>query len=77
MAWTQQASLLLSCDAGFDDPEVMAAVAEVARDPKAIAKYAKNPKVGTHCAQLSAKADIHSAMAPALYQSSGADKGLA
>jgi hypothetical protein len=31
--------------AGFDDPEVMAAVAEVARDPKAFAKHAKNPKV--------------------------------
>lgn len=34
--------------AGFDDPEVMAAVAEVARDPKAFAKYANNPKVGLY-----------------------------
>lgn len=31
--------------AGFDDPEVMTAVAEVARDPSAIKKYAKNAKV--------------------------------
>jgi hypothetical protein len=30
---------------GFDDPEVMAAVEDVARDPKNMAKYAKNPKV--------------------------------
>jgi hypothetical protein len=31
--------------AGFDDPEVMSAVAEVARDPSAIKKYANNQKV--------------------------------
>ena len=31
--------------AGFDDPEVMAAVEDVARDPKNMAKYANNPKV--------------------------------
>eukprot|EP00882_Tetradesmus_deserticola_P029389 GHRQ01032923.1.p1 GENE.GHRQ01032923.1~~GHRQ01032923.1.p1 ORF type:complete len:151 (+),score=42.17 GHRQ01032923.1:375-827(+) len=31
--------------AGFDDPEVMSAVAEVARDPSAIKKYTNNPKV--------------------------------
>ncbi|KAF6250590.1 hypothetical protein COO60DRAFT_795717 [Scenedesmus sp. NREL 46B-D3] len=31
--------------AGFDDPEVMSAVAEVARDPSAIKKYANNAKV--------------------------------
>jgi hypothetical protein len=30
---------------GFDDPEVMAAVEDVARDPKNMAKYANNPKV--------------------------------
>ena len=30
---------------GFDDPEVMAAVAEVAKDPSAIAKYRNKPKV--------------------------------
>jgi hypothetical protein len=31
--------------AGFDDPEVMAAVAEVAADPGAVAKYSGNAKV--------------------------------
>ena len=30
---------------GFDDPEVMAAVAEVARDASSISKYQNNPKV--------------------------------
>ena len=30
---------------GFDDPEVMAAVAEVAKDAAAISKYQNNPKV--------------------------------
>ena len=30
---------------GFDDPEVMAAVEDVARDPKNMAKYAGNAKV--------------------------------
>ncbi|KAF8064552.1 hypothetical protein HT031_003352 [Scenedesmus sp. PABB004] len=33
--------------AGFDDPEVMAAVAEVGRDPAAIKKYARNAKAFT------------------------------
>jgi hypothetical protein len=36
---------LIPVPAGFDDPEVMSAVAEVARDPSAIKKYANNPKV--------------------------------
>lgn len=31
--------------AGFDDPEVMAAVNEIAKDPGAMRKYAGNPKV--------------------------------
>ena len=30
---------------GFDDPEVMAAVGEIAKDPSAMKKYANNPKV--------------------------------
>ena len=30
---------------GFDDPEVMAAVGEIAKDPMAMKKYANNPKV--------------------------------
>lgn len=41
----------LSGAAGFADPEVMAAVADVARDPQAFAKHACNPKVRLewHC----------------------------
>lgn len=31
--------------AGFDDPEVMAAVDEIAKDPSKMAKHANNPKV--------------------------------
>ena len=31
--------------AGFDDPQVMAAVAEVAQDPSAFKKHQSNPKV--------------------------------
>jgi hypothetical protein len=37
---------LIGCGhAGYDDPEVMAAVNEVARDPAAFKKHANNPKV--------------------------------
>lgn len=32
--------------AGFDDPEIMAAVADIARDPAAFKKYSSIPKVG-------------------------------
>ena len=31
---------------GFDDPEVMRAVSEVAADPSKISKYRNNKKVG-------------------------------
>ena len=34
--------------AGFDDPEVMQAVADVAQNPASIAKYKNNKKV-SHC----------------------------
>ena len=33
--------------AGFDDPEVMAAVTEISQNPKAMAKHQSNPKVVT------------------------------
>lgn len=36
---------LVCMHAGFDDPDVMKAVAEVARDPSSFAKHANNPKV--------------------------------
>jgi len=36
---------MVTAPSGFDDPEVMAAVAEVARDASAMKKYANNPKV--------------------------------
>lgn len=35
--------------AGFDDPEVMAAVAEVAANPQAFERYKANPKVRYAC----------------------------
>lgn len=35
--------------AGFDDPEVMAAVAEVAANPQAFERYKTNPKVRYAC----------------------------
>lgn len=30
---------------GLDDPEIMAAVAEIAKDPSAMRKYANNKKI--------------------------------
>ena len=43
-ALMQDAELLC----GFDDPDVMAAVAEIARSPGALQKYAHNAKVHAH-----------------------------
>jgi hypothetical protein len=36
---------VLAAAAGFDDPDIMAAVSEIARDPSAFKKHVNNPKV--------------------------------
>lgn len=43
--------------AGFDDPDVMAAVNDIARDPSAAARHMKNPKVQQFYSQMAKFAD--------------------